>query len=590
MNKMRNKLVITITLIVAISVLTLGIFFTNLLEEIYIDAITNRLEKEASLIKMLIPPDLEITNNESLNRIVQNIGEELSTRITLIDIQGKVLADSEYYQSLMENHADRPEVKDAFLGEKGKEIRYSHTLGINMLYLAVPIEKNMEVIGAVRVALPLQEIKASLQAFWYSLMLGLIIIFFITFLFSYRIANKITKPLEHMTSIAMKITNKDYSERFQMKRNDEIGLLGKAINLMAESLEEQMTTIQENEKKLTSVLDNMSSGIILVDKNGIILLANPALEYLIGDISELIVGKHHQDIGQKTMVSELIDRSLQSGESFHKEIGIYEPTKRYINSNIIPIIDDNGAIIGVLAMLHDITQIKLLENMRTEFVASVSHELRTPITAIKGFAETLLDGAITEEETRNSFYTIIYQESERLHRLINDLLDLSKIELNKDVLKYTVADVKGLIETTIETMLPQADKRKVILEKDLTPIIAKVDEDRLKQVVINLVTNAIAYTPEKGRISVRLTTYKKNQFKLEVEDTGIGIPEKSLPRIFERFYRVDKARARESGGTGLGLAIVKHIVESHRGKIQVKSKVNQGTTFTIILPIEQVGK
>jgi len=584
MKKMRNRLVIIFTLIITIFAFILGIFFIELIEKIYIDALTNRLEKEANLIHMVLGTEEgRIQGNHAIDHLVNSMGEQLETRITIIDLQGKVLADSQYDKNLMENHGDRPEVKAAFSGKTGKEIRYSDTLGFDMQYLAIPMKQNDQMIEAVRVALSLEEIKTSLTSFWYRLIWGLFILFLITILISFRISNKITKPLEQMTVIAKKITRKDYSERFQINRNDEVGQLGKAMNIMAESLENQMQTIQENEKKLTTVLNNMSSGIILVDQKGTIILTNPALEYLIGEQAHQIIGKKHDDVGKETVISELIEKSLNTGQSFHTEIGIYQPTKKYLNTNIAPIIDDQH-VIGVLVVLHDITRMKQLEKMRTEFVASVSHELRTPITAIKGFAETLMEGSVKEEETRQSFYTIIYKESDRLHRLINDLLDLSKIELNKDILKYSTTNLKALIESTINTMIPQAEKKKIIMKQELSSVIADVDEDRIKQVMINLLTNAIAYTPENGQIFIRLQALNQEQVKIEVEDTGIGIPEKNLPRIFERFYRVDKARSRESGGTGLGLAIVKHIVESHGGNIQVKSQVNAGTRFIIMLP------
>lgn len=583
--KMRNRIILIFVVLIGLSVSVLGAFGHFLIEKIYINALDERLEKEAQWIETLVQIERD---SGHLEQIVNQSGKELGVRMTLIDLTGKVLADSEYDKDHMENHRDRPEVIAALSGNTGREIRYSDTLGIEMLYVAIPQIQNNEIKGIVRLAIPLQQIKDSLKLFWYSLLLGLAIIFVITLFISYRVSNKMTSPIEHMTQIAKKITNYDYSARLEMERNDEIGQLGKAINLMAESLEKQMETIFENEKKLKSVLDHMASGVLLVDKKGNIVLANPALEDLLGEKIDQIIGKHHSDVGQQKTVSELIQQSLFTGVSFHTEIGIYEPSKKYLNTNIIPIVDSDGKINGVLAVLHDITQIKHLENMRTEFVASVSHELRTPITAVKGFAETLLDGEMDDEETCRSFLTIIYNESDRLHRLINDLLDLSKIELNKDILKISRVNLKALIESTVDTMIPQAEKRRIAVQLKLDSVRAELDEDRLRQVIINLLTNAIAYTPENGIITVRLYEKPSNLIRIEVEDTGIGIPKKSLPRIFERFYRVDKARSRESGGTGLGLAIAKHIVETHGGIIQVESEVNKGTKFMIDLPKYQI--
>ncbi|WP_069797740.1 two-component system histidine kinase PnpS [Tepidibacillus sp. HK-1] len=585
MKKIRNRLTLTFTLLIGISLLSLGFFLTNLIDKIYLNALGDRLVKEANLTKDMI--SWEIGSKEGLvlfQQLANNTSKELNTRITFIDKNGLVLADSKYDKNKMDNHANRPEVQTSLNGKIGKAIRYSHTLGMEMLYTSVPIMKNNQIIGVVRLSLPVNEIKASLESFWYSLVIGLFIVFLITILISYRISNKITKPIEDMTEIAKRITNKDYSARIHLNSNDEIGQLGIAINLMADSLNNQIMTIHENEKKITTVLNNMANGVLLVDKSGKIILANPAIEWLLGEQIEQIIGKYHIEAGQNYALSELIERSLNTGESIHAEISIQYPIKKYLDCHLAPIYDAKGQINGVVSVLHDITKLKHLENMRTEFIANVSHELRTPITAVKGFAETLLDGALKDEETSRAFLQIIYNESERLHRLISDLLDLSKIELNQNLLNYSTVDLRELIHSTIETFKPQAVKKQLYIVKELDDIHAEVDGDRIRQVIINLLTNAMAYTPANGSIKVTLKAFKPEQIKITVEDTGIGIPKKSLSRIFERFYRVDKARSRESGGTGLGLAIVKHIVESHEGYIQVESEVQKGTKFAIILP------
>lgn len=587
MKKISYKLTLIMIVIVGLSVLTLGIFIAHLLEEIYVDALANRLEEEAKMLSTIFKEEEFDFNNEQLEIISKEMGESLSTRITLIAPNGKVIADSDYDRNKMENHKERPEVQEALSGASGKAIRYSNTLGLDMLYVTTPIYHNEQIKGVVRLALPIHAIQMSIKNFWYILILGLVFIFLLTIIVSFRISNKITKPIEHITKIARNITMQNYSERLKIDRKDEIGQLGTAINIMAESLENQMTTIYENEKKLMTVLNNMSSGVILVDLNGRIILANPAIESLLGESIENIIGKHHNDVGKQDSISALIEKVFSNGTSIQTEVEINYPSHKFLNSNLVPILDVRGEINGVLAVLHDITKIKKLETMRTEFVANVSHELRTPITSVKGFAETLLEGTIQDEETKKQFIQIIYNESDRLHRLIVDLLDLSKIELNKEILNLSKFDVKNLIESTVEAMKPQIEKRKleVILELNQIEIIA--DEDRLKQVIINLFTNAIVYTPENGTIKCKLDKHANGKIKIEVEDTGIGIPPKNLSRIFERFYRVDKARSRESGGTGLGLAIAKHIIESHNGNIQVYSEVDKGTKFVIILPKKQ---
>ncbi|OEG00092.1 hypothetical protein BHF71_06510 [Vulcanibacillus modesticaldus] len=584
MRRIKHRLTLIYTFIIGVFALFLGIYISYLIQNIYIDALEKRLFEEINMITTIISLEDRYDFTDNLEEFAKELGEDISTRITLINTKGEVLADSQYDKNKMENHLNRPEVLVALSGKVGKEIRYSDTLGIDMLYLASPLYKDNNLLGVIRLALPLHEIRSSIKGFWYNLILALTIVFLITIFISTKLTNRITQPLEHITEIARKITKKDYSERLDINREDEIGQLGRAINIMADSLENQMKTIHENEKKLSTVLNNMSSGVILIDKNGIIIFANPAVEWLIGVSENTLIGKYHYEVGKQESISELIERAINNKESIHTEIGIYYPTKKYLDANVVPILDSSGEINNVLVLLIDITKIKRLEKMRTEFVANVSHELRTPITAVKGFTETLLDGTINDEDTRRTFLQIIHKESDRLHRLISDLLDLTKIEQNKEILNFSKVDLKSLIQSTIATMRPQIEKNKISIYEELDEVQVEADEDRLRQVMINLINNGIAYTPENGSITVRLYQHNKDFIKIEVEDTGIGIPEKSLPRIFERFYRVDKARSRESGGTGLGLAIVKHIIESHGGSIHVESRVGKGSKFTIIFP------
>lgn len=580
MSKLRNRLTLTYILLMGVALISLAFFITNLIERAYVDAVGNRLVKEANFIIKQI----ERENDHELNQLVKEYAKELNVRITVIDNEGNVLADTDYNSSEMENHGTRPEIVSAFEGKVGKEIRYSKSLGMEMLYIAIPITG--EVQGVIRLSIPSKEISLSIEAIWYTLIFGLLILFVIILIISNRIAFMITQPIESITKIAKKITKGDYGERAQIKSHDEIGQLGLALNQMADSLKKQIDVIHENERKLSTVLNNMANGVILVDQKGIIMLANPAIEWLLGDSVKDIIGKNHQEAGRNSSLSELIERSLKNGESLHTEIEILNPRRRFLASSLAPIIDSYGKVNGVVAVLNDITKLKRLENMRTEFVANVSHELRTPVTAIKGFTETLLDGALEDEETSKAFLQIIYKESDRLHRLINDLLDLSKIELNQEVLNYSRVNVTKLMESVIETFQPKTAKLGLAIEHKLNSISAEVDEDRIKQVIINLINNAVTYTT-KGKITIELTSYKEHSFRIIIKDTGIGIPKKDIPRIFERFYRVDKARSRDSGGTGLGLAIVKHIIESHQGFIQVESEIGKGSSFTITLPMQK---
>ncbi len=370
----------------------------------------------------------------------------------------------------------------------------------------------------------------------------------------------------------------------EIKERDEIDQLKAAVDSMAESLNIQINTMNIQKQQLFTVLNNMNSGVILIGKSHRIILVNAAIEKILNEKSSNLIGKLHSEAGQSFGLSELIDKTLKTGESIQQEINIYYPSEKIIDVHIGPIINEKDEIYGVVSVLYDITHTKRLEKIRREFVANVSHELRTPVTAIKGFTETLLDGDLADKETLKSFLEIIKKEADRLHRLIGDLLDLSKIEANKEVLTFQEVKIVSLIEETLDILEKQITDAELKVIRSLSEEFTSfIDRDRMQQVFINLLTNAISYTPKGGEIKIEVTK-SPEYWQFIITDTGIGIPAKYIPRIFERFYRVDKARSRQSGGTGLGLAIVKHIVEAHNGTIQVESEVGIGSKFIISIP------
>ena len=416
-------------------------------------------------------------------------------------------------------------------------------------------------------------------------------------LISYRVASGLTRPLEQITRVSKRIKNLDYQARVTVKSSDEIGELGHAINAMADSLQVQMARIHQNESQLASVLDNMINGIIMIDQTGRIGLINRYAEELLGFSARELVGRHYGEAKQQYELSQIIKDGLERKEHLREEITFYFPEERLLDLNLVPIIEDREVFGGILLVLQDVTAIRRLERMRSEFVANVSHELKTPITAVKGFAETLLGGAVNDPETARSFLQIIFDESDRLNRLIGDILELSKIESRRVPLQFSPIELSTFINKTIELMGSEALRKNIRISVKVEPdIYVEADEDRLRQIIMNLLANGISYTPEGGQVSIHAEPVSSkgigdrmnyDHIRIHISDTGIGIPKKDLPRIFERFYRVDKARSRSSGGTGLGLSIVKHLVELHRGSISVDSKVGNGSTFTIELPVIQ---
>jgi PAS domain S-box len=586
LTRFRIKLTFTILGLISLVLLLMGMYFAKVLENSYLQSLHELLSRESKLVAQAVRFPTVFDNQVTLADRVKQVAPSDEVRLTIINREGQVLYDNSSHVEEMENHHDRPEMKAALRGETGISRRFSETLGYDMMYVAVPVEQGTNIVGAVRSAMSMKDITDTIHNMWYSLLTGLLVTLVVGSIVVSRISFSIIRPIEEITRVARNITQRQYESRVRIKAKDEIGQLAGAINFMASSLEQQMYEISENQQRLAGVLTNMTSGVIFISEQRRIMLVNPAVEKLLGTAGHELVGKLHIEAGKSFGLSQYIDRCLDKSEKFRQEVHIYYPQERVLDVNFAPYINFKGESRGVVVVLHDITEIRRLEKMRSDFVANVSHELRTPITSIKGFTETLLEGAMQDEETCRNFLQIISDESERLYRMIRDILDLSKIEQKRIPLHLSHVHVQELIRSAAAIMHDQAQRKqlKVALPESQPDIWLMTDKDCLQQIVLNLMTNAIAYTPEEGEITIR-TEADDKQITIQVADTGIGIPEKDLARIFERFYRVDKARSRDSGGTGLGLAIVKHLVENLHGQIKVESVEGRGSTFTVILPL-----
>ncbi|MBL5766731.1 two-component system histidine kinase PnpS [Heyndrickxia sporothermodurans] len=589
MNKLWLKISFRFLLLLFFVLLAIGFFIGDLMKNTYMDMTRNQLFQDANIVSEFINSKEIRKQSNELQEKVESFYAENQPRITIIDVNGDVVADSEDNPAKMENHANRPEFKDIVKRHKknAESIRFSETLGYNMMYVATPIQNKDQVVGVIRVAFTLQNIDHAIKKLWLSLGLAMGITLILASIIAISLAKGITRPIEDIIQVARRLSEKDYSSRVRAKTNGELEQLSIAINTLAKSLQHQMEEISENQQKLTGVLTNMVSGVMLINPEGRIVLVNPAMEKIIGSTADQLRGKLHIEAGKSFGLSQLIDQSLKKKIKIHDEVQMYYPDQRILDAHLAPYLGANGEIKGIITVLHDITDIRRLEKMRSEFVANVSHELKTPITSLKGFAETLLDGAMYDPEIAKSFLTIIHDESERLHRLITDILHLSKIEQHQLPFHPEPLNVTGVIYETIDTIQEEINKKQLTIKlPNQKPVIIDAEKDRLQQIILNLVANAVTYTPDKGTIEIGIVE-KDDQIELTVKDTGIGISKEELPRIFERFYRVDKARSRNSGGTGLGLAIVKHLVESHHGSIQVDSEEGKGTLFTITLPKKQ---
>lgn len=519
----------------------------------------------------------------------------MDSRVTFISLDGRVIGDSEMASSAMDNHLKREEIISATKGDIGSSIRYSESIRENMLYVAKHvISEDGSFDGYIRLSMSLKAVERDLSKGWLMMAGGLLLLFLAAALVSYRISRGLTKPLEHITLVANRISRLDYDARVQLTRRDEIGQLGLAINRMAGSLQEQMKVIRDNEDLLQSVLTNMVGGILMVEADGRVALMNREAEQFLHVKQDKFLGKSYLDLKRNHDFQQFMVEGMDTKEYLKEERNVYDPEQRTMQFERVPMFEDDGKYRGMLFLLQDVTEIRRLETMRSQFVANVSHELKTPIAAVKGFAETLLSGGVEDKETERSFLQIIYDEGDRLNRLIGDILELSKIESKLVPLEYSPVQLKELIDSLYEVLLPVASRKSIMISNNVPEhLFIEADEDRLRQVFMNLLSNAISYTLEGGRVKVEAEIVDSGEeqederVRISISDTGIGIPKKDLPRIFERFYRVDKARSRSSGGTGLGLSIVKHLVDLHHGMIAVESRVGEGTTFIIELPITQ---
>lgn len=591
MNSFRTRLTLIIIAMTALSVTAAGFLMMQTFKDNHIKALEDNMVREMQLIvnrMEWVSGDPEQQYDYYTMEAVELEGYT-EARVTFIREDGIVIGDSDYDVRKMDNHADRLEIKEAFEKGLGQAIRSSDTAGESFIYVAIPYTPASGETYVIRLAMTLEDVDGSIDQLTVVLIAGLGILCAVAALISYRIASSLTRPLEQITKVAKRIKNMDYKARVKTTKQDEIGELGNAINAMADSLQVQMSRIKQNESQLESVLANMINGVVMIDSGGQILLMNRRAEEVLGFSARELVGRHFAEAKQQYELAQIIQEALDTKEHLREEITFYFPEERLLELNLVPIREnDEGRFSGVLLVLQDVSAIRRLERMRSEFVANVSHELKTPIAAVKGFAETLLGGAVKDEDTARSFLQIIFDESDRLNRLIGDILELSKIESRRVPLMFSPVEMDSFINKTVTLLESEASRKRVTLERDVeSGLYLEADEDRLRQIMMNLLSNGINYTPECGRVTIRIFAYGDDHVRIQITDSGIGIPKKDLPRIFERFYRVDKARSRSSGGTGLGLSIVKHLVELHKGTISVSSTVGVGTTFTIDLPVIQ---
>ncbi|MGB3160528.1 MAG: ATP-binding protein [Carnobacterium sp.] len=525
---------------------------------------------------------------QDLKEQALKVKEYTNQRITLIDLTGTVIYDSKIEDSSrLGDHSSREEIKAILEGEsQGTAIRTSDSTKKTLYYVAQPIvDQSGKLVGVLRLAKPLAEMNQLngqiIQSIATFSLLALVLTAGITFL----VAKYIAKPIEEVMNVAKKLSNKEYHARFSGNGYGEVTKLGQTINELAESLEDQMREIAQNKERINELINHLVIGVMQLDDQGEIQIVNPAMCQIFGMESNELLGKSYVEATKSYGLSHIIEKAYRKKEIQNKEIYFYFPTERIVDANVVPIAGKIKGEMNLIVLLYDITEIRRLEKVRTDFVTNASHELRTPVTALKGFSETLLDGAMEDKGILKQFLEIMLEESTRLDLLVNDILELSKLEQKQVPINYKTVGVKDATLSVFKLVKQKAEQKNItmnLIEQDNVEIEA--DKDRLKQILANLIDNAITYTRSGGTVNVILKKTEE-QATITISDNGMGIPEDELNRIFERFYRVDKGRSRNSGGTGLGLSIVKYLVENFNGTIAVNSKIGLGTTFTLTFPL-----
>jgi two-component system phosphate regulon sensor histidine kinase PhoR len=571
--------------------LFLELYLSSSIKDNYIANLKSGLITQAGLIAEQLPAPSSLNLDDFCKRFKEKTG----ARITVLDDSGRVLGDSDEPSATMENHSDRPEIREAAISGAGTSIRRSKTLKKDLFYLAVPtIQDSGE--RFLRMSIPLHDVEKAMNTIRIRIIIVSLAVSLVVIVFGLIQVRRITKSIEEITDFSKDVAAGDFKRRLLLTKKDELGELGKNISNMARELHERLTLSEEEKRRFEAILKNMSDGLILTDTKGKIILVNDALKNFFG-IPHSIEGKTVMEALRKAELMEVIEEVAVSKERISRGIEIATPRDLYLLMTAAPFYsrDSGGDLSGIVLTFHDITRLKKLEEVRKDFVANVSHEIKTPITAIKGFAETLIEGALDDKEHAKKFLETIKNHSERLNSLVSDLLTLSGIELGDIQIAKQDTNIGEVIDSVFTTLGDKARDKGLYLKKQIPAEISdmRADRDRLIQILLNLVDNGIKFT-EKGGITIAVKSEKlkvesegeKDFIQLTVSDTGSGIPQKHLSRLGERFYRVDRARSRELGGTGLGLAIVKHLVKAHGWEMKIESEEAKGTSVHILCSVK----
>ena len=573
------KILFSYLVIVSLSFFILDLFIKDEIKKVMTDKIEAELFAYAELI--------DLNSAQKMSDQLQHIARISNSRVTLVDAQGRVLADSEKDITTMENHFSRPELQESRLKGKGKSIRFSQTIGIDMLYVAIPIKSESQITGYIRLARPLHDVKNAIEKIYQSIFLAMMIVagiaFMIALFFSYRLA----APIRAMERFTEKLRQGHPVGTIFLETSDETEKLADNINYLVEELQSQIRLANEEKSKLMAAFTSMTEGVLILNAEDKIEYVNQALSNMLAE--------QYGDINGKTLMEAFLNADLQKSFLKFKEthatvleevtLGSFDPVILSVSISSVHNYPDEEK---VMVVFHDVTRLKKLEKIRVDFVANVTHEIRTPLTAIIGYLETMNAGAVNNDDAKR-FIDISLKQARRLNRLVEDLLVISKVELGEIKLHFEAISVRDVVGSAMPLVEVKAGLKKINIQNNLQENLPHIwaDRDRLTQILVNVLDNAVKFTPEDGSIFID-AGQKDNYAVLTITDTGIGIPKEEVQRLGERFYRVERSRSRDLGGTGLGLSIVKHLMIAHGGKMEIESQLGRGTKVSLFFPVVKV--
>lgn len=574
-------------LVILAVLLIVGWFAYGSLQEVYYAQLRDSLRVRAQLVEDQVVDRFDTQHAEELQTLCQRIGEQTSTRITLVLPSGKVLCDTEQDPAEAALFADQPEIRQALAGEMGAQLRLSRAENQRLVHVAIPVRNGGAIVGAVRASASSAGVDAALAHLVRNLVAGGLLMAAVAGSLSLYLTWRIGQPLGAMRSGAVRFAQGDFGYKLTVPNSEELGGLAEALNQMADQLRDRIGTIVRQGNEQQAVLASMAEGVLAVDTRERMISLNGAAAELLGTSAEEALGRSLAEVIRNADLRRFVTSALVSNDAVDGDVVLHIGGDRVLQAHGTALRDAQGHSVGAVIVLNDVTRLRRLESLRRDFVANVSHELKTPITSIKGFVETLLDGALANPKDAERFLRIIAKQADRLNAIIEDLLSLSKIEQEAEAAEIVLEEgrIKDVLDAAMHDCNSRSAERNIAVRLECDPhLTARINPRLLEQAVANLLDNAIKYS-EPGQEVKIVAAGNPSEANISVSDQGCGIAAEHLPRVFERFYRVDKARSRKAGGTGLGLAIVKHIVHAHGGKITVESTPGHGSTFSIHLPV-----